>query len=119
MMRYILFFVLVSSISFGQKLISLDQIPDHMGKNVKICDMIYGSYITKGNSPVTLLNVGEDFPDNPITFVVYAKDRKNFSYDPAEFLVDKTVCAIGKLVEFKGKPQIVLNSEKNVEIQTY
>lgn len=102
---------------FGQNQISLDQISENMGKKVKICDKIYGSYTTKGEFPVILLNVGGDYPDNPFTLVIYAKDRKKFSYDPTEFLVNKNFCTIGKLVEFKGKPQIVLNSEKDLVLE--
>jgi hypothetical protein len=107
---------LLSNFLLAQNQIGLDQIPENMGKKVKICDKIYGSYITKGDSPVILLNVGADFPDNPFTLVVYQKDRKNFNYDPSEFLVGKNFCTTGKIVEFKGKPQIVLNSEKDIQL---
>lgn len=105
-----------SGFAFAQSQISLEEIPENMGKKVKICDKIYGSYVTKGNSPVTLLNVGKDYPDSPLTLVIYQKDKANFSYVPEDYLVGKSFCTIGKLVEFKGKPQIVLKSEKDLEI---
>jgi hypothetical protein len=117
MAKNFLFCFFLSNFLWAQNQISLDQISENMGKKVKICDKIYGSYITKGESPIILLNVGAEFPDNPFTLVVYQKSRKNFSYDPSEFLVGKSFCTTGKLVEFKGKPQIVLNSDKDLILE--
>lgn|SRR4051794_25127595 len=117
MSKIFIFCFLIGNFIFAQNQINLDQIPENIGKKVKICDKIYGSYMTKGDAPITLLNVGADFPNSPFTLVIYHKDRKNFTYDPVEFLVGKAFCTVGKLVEFKGKPQIVLNSEKDLMLE--
>lgn len=107
--------LLWSPFLFSQKQISIEEIPNHIGKKIKICDKIYGSYIVKSNG-MTLLNVGKPYPDNTLTLVIYEKDLKNFSYLPSEFLPDKTFCATGKLILYKGKPEIVLKSEKDIEL---
>lgn len=109
-------FFLVGYLLFAQTEITLEQIPEFMEKKVKICDKIYGSYITKGDKPLTFLNVGKPYPDNLLTLVVFSKDLKNFSYVPSDYLVDKPFCVTGKLILYKDRPEIILNSEKDIEI---
>lgn len=107
---------LLSSISFAQRQITLDEIPQNFDKKVKICDKIHGSYIIKSNG-MTLLNVGKPYPDNPLTLAIFEKDLKNFSYVPADFLPEKSICVTGKLILYKDKPEIILKSEKDIEIK--
>lgn len=110
-----LFLFLFSSFSFAQKQITLEEIPENLDKKVKICDKIYGSHIIQSNA-MTLLNVGKPYPDNPLTLAIFQKDLKNFSYVPADFLPEKSFCVTGKLILYKDKPEIILKSEKDIEI---
>ena len=114
-MKVFYFLLLLGSISFGQKQITLEEIPQNIGKKVKICDKIYGAYVIKSNG-MTLLNVGNTYPDNPLTLAIFEKDLAHFSYVPADFLPEKTVCATGKLILYKDKAEIILKSEKDLEI---
>jgi len=116
MLRCILLFIFFSQLVSAQTKISVGQIPDFIGKKVKVCDKVYGSYVTESDPPVTLLNLGGPYPDNPLTLAVFGEDLKNFSYVPSEFLVDKNVCVTGKIVLYKDEPEIILNSEKDIQI---
>lgn len=107
--------LLFGSISFAQKKITLEEIPQNFDKKVTICDKIYGSYIIKSNG-MTLLNVGKPYPDNPLTLAIFEKDLKNFSYVPADFLPEKSFCVTGKLILYKDKPEIILKSEKDIQL---
>lgn len=111
---HLILFVL-SPFLFAQKQIGLEEITEHIGKKIRICEKIYGSYVI-GSNGMTLLNVGKPYPDNPLTLVVFEKDLKNFSYVPAEYLLEKSFCATGKLILYKDKPEIVLKSEKDIEL---
>lgn len=112
----IAFLVLFLSVfSFGQKQITIEEIPQNIDKKVKICDKIYGSYVVESNG-MTLLNVGKPYPDNVLTLAIFEKDLKNFSYVPSEFLLEKSFCVTGKLILYKAKPEIVLKSEKDIQI---
>ncbi len=108
--------LLLSISSFAQKQITLEEIPDNINKKVTICDKIYGSYIVKNNG-MTLLNIGKSYPDNPLTLAIFEKDLVNFSYVPADFLPEKYFCVTGKLILYKDKPEIILRSEKDIQIQ--
>lgn len=112
----IAFLVLFLSVfSFGQKQITVEEIPHNIDKKVTICDKIYGSYVVESNG-MTLLNVGKPYPDNLLTLAIFEKDLKNFSYAPSEFLLEKSFCVTGKLILYKDKPEIVLKSEKDIQI---
>lgn len=104
-----------SSFSFAQKKITLEEIPQNIDKKVTICDKIYGSYIIKSNG-MTLLNVGNVYPDNPLTLAVFQKDLNNFSYVPADFLPEKSFCVTGKLILYKEKAEIIIKSDKDIQI---
>ena len=57
----------------AQPQISLDSVSAYIGKTVKICDKVAGTYTTKlvpqkavGEKPVTNLNLGVDLPNSKL-----------------------------------------------------
>ena len=80
MIGFILFvssFLLPHLIS-AQPQISIDSVSSYIGKTVKVCDKVEGTFITKGDKPVTYLNLGADFPNTKLTIVIFQKDLINF-----------------------------------------
>ena len=63
---------------------------------------------------VAYLNFEKSYPDNPFTAVIFAKHFSDFD-DLTEY-ENRTVEVKGKITEYKGKPQIILNSEAQIEI---
>ena len=53
----------------------------------------------------------EVYPNNPFTAVIMFDKRSSFSYKPEEFLKGKTICVIGTVKNYKGKPEIVAEKE--------
>jgi micrococcal nuclease len=120
MLRSLLSFVFVLSIAaaVGQSSIPAKDAAKHIGEKVTICDKVYGGrYFENGKDQPTLLNMGDAFPNNPFTFVVYGEDRKKFSWKPEEYLVDKEVCVTGEVKDYRGKPQIVVSDTAQVVIK--
>jgi hypothetical protein len=60
--------------------------------------------------------MGDLFPNQLLTLVVWGSDRKNFSNAPETFYIDKNVRVSGKVTLFKEKPQLVLFSEKQIAL---
>ncbi|MFC5282648.1 hypothetical protein [Pedobacter alpinus] len=95
------------------KLSSTDSIPakqasQHYNETVKIYGTVSGGrYLEK--SFITLLNVDGNFPNHALTIMIKDIDRKKFSYAPESFLKGKKIVVTGKLVEFKGKPEIIVS----------
>ena len=60
------------------------------------------------------LNFGDKFPDQDFTAVVFAKNFTLFTN--LESLTGKTVEVSGKVVEYKGKPEIILTNKGQLKV---
>ncbi len=113
---YIWIFILCGTISAQENLENVD-LSKYVNKEVQYCDFVYGSFVTKGEKPVILLNLGADYPDAKLVVAIYQSDWENFDYKPEEFLKEKTICIKGKLVLYKDKPQIVVKNSKQITVK--
>ena len=113
------FLVIVSSITVSaQTKITPDEAAKHIGDSVTVCGKIFGGrYFDRGDNKITLLNMGAAYPQSPLTIVIEADSRKNFTNKPEEFYADKQVCITGVVKEFKGKPQIIIAKETEITVQ--
>ena len=48
---------------------------------------------------------------------VFAHCQSEFKNAPEEYYKGNNVCVTGKITIYKGKPEIVLNNESQIEIQ--
>ena len=89
----------------------------HVGEEVTVCGKVYGvKFIGKGNGP-TFINVGAPYPESPFTAVIFAADRKKFSYRPEQALDGKTICVTGTVKKYKGKAEIIVNTETQISVR--
>ncbi len=96
----------------------MDEIGMHIGDSVKVCTKIYGGiFLERSTGTPTFLNAGGSYPNNPLTVVIGADIRKKFSDKPEEFFKDKMVCIFGKIVLFKNKPEIIIQSKSQLIVQ--
>ncbi len=51
-------FLFLSQFLSAQTQISIDSVSAYIGKTVKVCDKVAGTFVTKGDKPVTYLNLG-------------------------------------------------------------
>lgn len=112
----LLTFILCGLTSAQENLNEAD-LTQYVDKQVRYCDYVYGSYVTKGEKPVILLNLGADYPDAKLVVAIFHDDWKNFDYQPEEFLKEKQICVKGKLVLYKGKPEIIVKGPKQIEVK--
>ncbi|HLO54122.1 MAG TPA: hypothetical protein VK169_07545 [Saprospiraceae bacterium] len=101
----------------GQNEIPLDSTSHYIGKYVKVCAKVAGTFVTNSASKVTLLNLGEDFPKTKFTVVIYEKDLPNFEFVPSEYYKNKSICVIGTINEYKSKPQINARFSNQIEVK--
>ena len=113
----VLFFWL-SSMAFAQQEIKIEDAAKHEGDSVTICTKIFGGrYFENSNRAPTLLNAGAKYPDAPLTIVVFGDCRANFKNKPEDFYTDKNVCVTGRIVMYKGKPEIIVTKEEQIIIK--
>ena len=117
-MKLLLLFIILtfSPIAYSQ-MVQLDSIANYEGKSVSICEKVESTYQSKGDKKTTYLNFGKPFPNATFSVVIFESSLKNFSYNPATFLKGKTVCITGIVKMYKGKPQFVIDNEKQIEVK--
>ena len=63
---------------------------------------------------VAYLNFEKKYPDNPLTATIFEKHFSDF--DDLTKYENRTVEVKGRVTKYKGKPQIILNSENQIRI---
>lgn len=87
---------------------------NNIGKKVTACGRVYG---VKTTDKVIFINVGDKFPKSPLTVVIFAKDRKNFTGSLEELFNDKNICVKGDIVEYQGKAEIIVSDANQIIIE--
>ncbi len=110
------FFFLISLQGIAQIKISIDSISAYIGQNITVCSKVFSTHITKGEKPVTYLNLGAAYPDHKLTLVIFKKDRTNFSFPPDEYYNLQEVCATGELKTYKSMTEMIISKKDQIEI---
>jgi micrococcal nuclease len=84
-----------------------------MGDSVTVCAKVYG---VKTTNSITFINLGSAYPHAPLTVVIFTKDIANFKVAPYDLYNEKRICVSGKLIEYKGKPEIIITGPDQVSI---
>ena len=93
--------------------ISAEDAAKYIGKKVMVCSQVYG---VKELSNINFINLGEQYPDNPLTIVVFSADKGNFNQGLLIYN-GKKVCVTGTIKEYKGKAEIVMSNPEEISIQ--
>ncbi len=88
-----------------------------MGSNKKVT--IAGTVVSaKGTRNGHLfLNLDINYPNHIFTVAIWKQSIVNFSYNPFDVLLHKTIYVSGKITDFDGIPTMILDNEKAIEIQ--
>lgn len=108
-------FLLSSIYLTAQTEISIDSVSAYVGKVVKVCDKVAGTFVTKGEKPVTYLNLGADYPNTKLTIVIFQKDLPKFPFTPSDHYKGMNVCVKGEIGTYKEKVQIIANKPEQIE----
>ena len=109
---------LITSAGFSQSTVTAAEAGKHVGEKITVCDKVFGGrFLENANDQPTLINMGDAWPNNPFTFVIFGDNRKKFSYKPEHFLVNKQVCVTGEIKTYRDKPQIIVTDTAQVKIK--
>ncbi len=96
--------------------VSLSEIDLFVGDSVTVAGKVFTArYLEDSKTKPTLLNVGDAYPQQPLTLVIESEDRPGFDR-PEEVYLNKTLQVSGRVSEFKGKPQMVLHHPQQVQV---
>ena len=113
---YFITFILFSNHISAQTEISIDSVSTYIGKTVKVCDKVAGTFVTKGEKPVTYLNLGADYPNTKLTIVIFQKDLVNFPLKPSDHYKGQNVCVTGEIKQYKEKIEIIANKPEQIKV---
>jgi hypothetical protein len=80
--------------------VELKDAANHIDEYAKVCGRIYGYKALDG---LTLVNMGAAYPDQLMTVVL-----KGAAISAAASIDGKMICVTGKLISYKGKPEIIV-----------
>lgn len=99
----------------AQKVIATKDAAKHIGEKVTVCDKVFSTkLITPSN--MTFLDLGGFHPNQLITVVIKGEDRGKFKNPPEDYYKGKNVCVTGMIIDYKGKPEIVVSDSTQIKI---
>ncbi|QJD94539.1 hypothetical protein HH214_00950 [Mucilaginibacter robiniae] len=111
-----LFMLLGTSKVFSQTAITAKDAAKHINEQVTITDKVFGGKFLS-NSNITLLDIGGTHPNELLTLLIKGDDRKKFSTPPEEAFKNKQVTITGTVIDYKGKPEIIITSPDQIKAQ--
>lgn len=85
-----------------------------VGDRTSVCGTIVDSSFLEGSGrEPTFLNFGDTYPKHPFTAVIWGESRDQFDYAP-ETLKGKNICVSGIISTYRGKPQMIIESPKQI-----
>jgi DNA/RNA endonuclease YhcR with UshA esterase domain len=87
----------------------------HLNETVTVTGKIFGSKFF-ANSNMTLLDVDGFNPNQKLTLMISGTDRPKFKGKPEDDYKGKEVTVTGKIIDFKGKPEIVITDPDQIKI---
>jgi micrococcal nuclease len=85
----------------------------HVGENVTIQGVVADAY--QSSSQTMFLDFNKPYPDNCFAAVIFKSSLDKFQ-DPQNSYTNKTVRVSGKVSEYQGKPEIILNDPSQIEV---
>jgi hypothetical protein len=98
----------------GTQTLTARQAKDHVGQTAKVCGLVVRVHLAfKTRGQPTFLDFDHPYPHAPFTAVIWGLDRGKFG-EPAQHYLNKHICVTGLIRIFRGKPEIVLHSPKQI-----
>ncbi|MDR3628041.1 MAG: hypothetical protein P4L45_14455 [Ignavibacteriaceae bacterium] len=108
----IFFISILVCTAFTQTKISPARAKNNIGKEVIVSGKI--DQVVKSGTGNYFFNMGGKFPHNKFTAVIFKSDAKKFGR--LNTYEGKEVEITGKITEYNGKPEIILDSLKQIRI---
>ncbi|MES2278391.1 MAG: hypothetical protein V4592_20335 [Bacteroidota bacterium] len=109
-----LFAVLAGKAS-AQTVIPAKDAAKHIGETVTITDKVFSGKYFDSNK-MTLLDIGGYNPNQLLTVMIPGADKEKFKGSPEVDYKGKDVTITGKIIDYKGKPEIIVNDPKQLKV---
>lgn len=65
----------------------------------------------------TFINFGQPAPNQLFTAIIWEEHRNKWETEPETLYQNKQVCITGIITEHEGKPQIIVENPRQIEIR--
>ncbi len=101
----------------AQTNIKLEEVGKHIGDSVTVCGKVSGMrYFENSSKQPTFLNIGDNYPNQQLTVVIWGETRKLFA-GKIEEIKGKNICITGRIILYKEKPEIVIERPEQIIVQ--
>jgi micrococcal nuclease len=98
--------------------IPAEQAKQHIGETNTVCGLVAGArFLESSTGKPTFLNFDRPFPDHTFSVVIFESNRAKFKSPPEMLYTGKTVCVTGRIVEYRGKTEIVVQDPSQIVLQ--
>ena len=94
--------------------LSSAQAKDHIGETATVCGHVADTRYLDTGSHVTFLNFDKPYPNHSFTAFIPAQSRAKIG-TPERDYKDKDICVTGKIEDYRGKPEIVVNEPQQIK----
>ena len=108
------FCVLLVGICNAQTTIAAKDAKAHIGETVTVSDKVFGGKLLSSN--MTLIDVGAYYPNQLLTIMIPPASRGKFPGRPEVDWKGKVVSVTGKVVDYRGKPEIIINDASQIKV---
>jgi micrococcal nuclease len=106
--------LIVCSVS-AQTSIPAKDAAKHLNETVTIAAKVYSTKLIE-NTNMVLLDLGGEHPNQYLTVVIKGEDRAKFNGKPEEYYKGRDVTVTGKLIDYRGKPEIIVSSPADLKL---
>jgi len=99
----------------AQTVIASKDAAKHIGDSVTVTAKVFGGKLFTPSN-MTLLDLGGENPNQDLTVMIGGLDRAKFSGAPEVDYKGKDVTVTGKIISYKGKPEIVVTNPKQLKL---
>jgi len=90
---------------------------NHVGENTTVCGPVASArYFNSASSRPTVLNFDHPYPNHTFSVVIPGSARGRFKESPETLYRGKIVCVAGRIVDYRGKPEIVVENPSQIVI---
>jgi len=93
------------------------QAQQHIGETNTVCGPIASTrYLETARGGPTFLNFDRPYPNHTMTVLIQAPSRPKFPTPPELMYSQKVVCVAGPIINYHGKPEIVVQDPSQIVI---
>jgi DNA/RNA endonuclease YhcR with UshA esterase domain len=90
----------------------------HIGETATVCGLVASArYFESPDGTRSYLNFDRPYPNQTFAVVIEGPNRAKFKKPPEVLFNGKTVCVTGAIIEYRGKPEIVVENPSQIVIQ--